>query len=168
MAPLATVADYEALYGVSGAPSRVDTALSYASTTVRAAAGGRALDAAANVVETLDGDGGVLLWLADYPVTAVASVTVGGAPLASAGYEWSADGRLRHLSGSWTRGVRNIVVTYSHAAAARVDLAKGIVLAAAHRAVTDMAADPEGTFVAQSAVALTADERASLGTLVMV
>jgi uncharacterized phiE125 gp8 family phage protein len=83
---------------------------------------GRALDVpAAQRVEPHDGDGGCELLLEQYPVTAVASVTVDGTAIPARvlvtdnGHVLAdaAIGRLVLVGYTFTKGVQNVVVTYT-------------------------------------------------------
>lgn len=65
---------------------------------------------------TLNGNGAIVQLLPETPVTAVASVVLDGVTLtADDDYEWDAEGVLYRTNGGiWTRGRRNLVVTYTH------------------------------------------------------
>lgn len=89
----------------------------------------------------LDGTGTDVLLLPQLPVTAVASVEENGTALVGGtDYDWSSNGILRRLNGSWVRRARYYTVTYSHGYAAPPDGLKGIVLRVAARVVDN----PEG------------------------
>ena len=89
----------------------------------------------------LDGTGTDVLLLPQLPVADVASVEENGTALVDGtDYDWSANGVLRRLNGSWVRRARYYAVTYSHGYAAPPDGLRGIVLRVAARIVDN----PEG------------------------
>lgn len=101
---------------------------------------GRQIESAAITGETHDGDGlSDYIVLSDYPVTAVASVTLSGVALASGDYSAeSLTGRLFYRPGGssyapWPEGRRNIVVTYTAGyATVPADLALAATMQAAY------------------------------------
>lgn len=115
MAALATVADVEAVTGrtfAAGAETnRVTRLLELASAAVRAYTG-QTLSAVADDVVPVRPDGGYRFRLPQRPVTAVASITRGGSPLAATSYWWSRAGMVESVYGTW--GVDVLTVTYSH------------------------------------------------------
>jgi len=62
----------------------------------------------------LDGNGTRVLLLPETPVSDVATVEVDGEELDPDDYQWSADGYLRKLNGTWPTDLRSIEVTYTH------------------------------------------------------
>lgn len=87
---------------------------------------------------TLDADGGEVLLLPDFPVTAVASVVEDGTTLTvDDDYRWSAAGILYRVDGCWPDKPRSVDVEYTHgfpADADDLDVLKDIACAVAARA----------------------------------
>lgn len=89
----------------------------------------------------LDGTGTDVILLPQLPVADVASVEENGTALVDGtDYDWSTNGVLRRLNGSWVRRARYYTVVYSHGYANPPDGLKGIVLRVAARVVDN----PEG------------------------
>lgn len=65
-------------------------------------------------VIVLDGTGTRVLLLPETPVSDVSLVEIDGEELDDDEYQWSADGYVRKLNGTWTTDLRSIEVTYSH------------------------------------------------------
>ena len=127
MADLTTIAAVKQYLKVDQAedPAKYDAELTRLISSVSQqarTATGRALDVpAAQRVETRDGDGRCVLLLAEYPVTAIASVTVDGTAIpvrpsaTESGYVIgdAEIGKLVLVGYSFTRGVQNVIVTYT-------------------------------------------------------
>lgn len=101
---------------------------------------GQTISAVANDVVTLDPPYGSYLFLPELPVTAVASVTVGGTALALGsptvdGYYWYGDtGTIRYggyRGYAWGWAPKSVVVTYSHGYATIPDAVRAVTLEAA-------------------------------------
>jgi hypothetical protein len=93
------------------------------------------LEAIADEVITLDGNGETILFLPELPVTDVAQIEVAGQVLLpDVGFTWNRLGVVRKLSGNWGYKQSSIEVTYDHGQTPVPPIAKVVVLEAAARA----------------------------------
>jgi len=111
---LATLDDYAARHGVPSDVATTAQRLIDASSLVRLAARLH-LSAVENDTITVDGDGTRTVFLPEFPVTAITSVTVDGEELDPSLYRWWSHGKLqrRHYQ-CWPNEPRALNVVYSH------------------------------------------------------
>lgn len=144
MTAFASVPELGLLLGEDFDPARADLAamaLDQATAAIRSFTG-QTISAVANDTVTLDGNGQPTFRLPEFPVTAVASVTVDGIALSYApdayDYMWTRSGVLtRRNARDWGTNPQSIVVTYSHGYAVIPDEIKAACLQLAARAMTN-------------------------------
>ena len=88
-------------------------AVEAAEEAVRRYCGWRIADSITETV-TLDGKGGLTLFLPSMYVTAIASIVADGVTLSASAYEWSTSGRVDRVGGCWPRKPRSIVIQMTH------------------------------------------------------
>lgn len=119
-------------------------------------------------VVVLDGSGTRVLMLPETPVSDVSLIEIDGEELDAEDYQWSADGYVRKLNGTWTTDLRSIEVTYSHGYATIPALIVSITAKLAARMLDTPAAVRQETIGAYSVsynpATLQADELVLLDT----
>lgn len=113
-------------------------------------------------VIVLDGSGTRVLLLPETPVSDVSLIEVDGEELNADEYQWSANGYVRKLNGTWTTDLRSIEVTYTHGYATIPPLIVSITAKLAARMLDTPAAARQETIgaysVSYSPATLQADE----------
>lgn len=154
MASLATVSDYESLFGVTldaGQTIQVTDELAISSGAVRTIAK-QTISQVVNDAVTLRGTWGRMLTLPEQPVASVASVTIdtpGTATDVTVDVNLRAGGRLWRSAG-WRGPDVDVNVTYTHGWATVPEDLVGIVCKSAARAVSNPAGQFQSVSVGES------------------
>lgn len=165
----ATIADLENVVGreIDENDAAALFALDSATAMVRAVIGQYVEEVEDDVV-VLDGSGTRVLMLPETPVSDVSLIEIDGEELDADEYQWSADGYVRKLNGTWSTDLRSVEITYTHGYATIPPLIVSITAKLAGRMLDVPAAVRQETIGAYSVsynpATLQADELVLLDT----